>query len=91
MPNLDDLQAQLQQVRQNLYDCFKGRSDTLMELLDAIASNSNARSPAELSLNPLFHRDYSAQYTRQLNISSNLAVWSKRHRSNSSRKNNSLR
>lgn len=61
MPNLDDLQAQFQQFRQDLYDCFKQRSDTLMELLDALASNSNARSPAELSLNPL-RRDYSALY-----------------------------
>jgi hypothetical protein len=33
-----------------------------MDLLDAIASNSNARSPAALSLNPLFQRDYSALY-----------------------------
>jgi hypothetical protein len=62
MPNLEDLQVQFQQLRQDLYDCFIARSDTLMELLDALASNSNARSPAELSLNPLFRRDYSALY-----------------------------
>jgi hypothetical protein len=62
MPNLEDLQAQFQELRQDLHDCFIARSDTLMELLDAIASNSNASSPAELSLNPLFCRDYSALY-----------------------------
>lgn len=57
-----DLIAQFQKFRQGLHDCFEQRPDTLMDLLDALASNSNARSPAELSLNPLFRRDYSALY-----------------------------
>ena len=29
-----------------------------MDLIDAIASNISAKSPVELSLNPLFHRQY---------------------------------
>jgi hypothetical protein len=33
-----------------------------MELVDAIAANTTARSPVELSLSPLFRREYSALY-----------------------------
>jgi hypothetical protein len=33
-----------------------------MDLLDALSSNQTARSPVELSLNPLFRRNYSALY-----------------------------
>lgn len=62
MPRSEDLKAQFQQWRQNLYDCFEQRQDTLMDLLDALSSNRDARSPAERSLNPLFRRDYSALY-----------------------------
>lgn len=54
--------AQLQKFRQTLYGCFEQRKDCLMDLLDALSSNRNALSPAELSLNPLFRRDYSALY-----------------------------
>jgi hypothetical protein len=31
-------------------------------LVDAIAANTTARSPVELSLSPLFRREYSALY-----------------------------
>ncbi len=48
--------------RQDLYDCFDARQDTVMDLLDALASNNSVRSTVELSLNPLFRRDYSALY-----------------------------
>lgn len=53
---------QFTQFRQDLYDCFDARPDTVMDLLDALASNTSARSTVELSLNPLFRRDYSALY-----------------------------
>lgn len=53
---------QLTQFRQALDDCFDARQDTVMDLLDALASNTSARSTVELSLNPLFRRDYSALY-----------------------------
>ena len=33
-----------------------------MDLVDAIAANTTARSPVELSLSPLFAREYSALY-----------------------------
>ncbi len=49
-------------LRQDLYDCFDARQDTVMDLLDALSSNNSARSTVELSLNPLFRRDYSALY-----------------------------
>ena len=54
--------ATLQGFRQNLYNSFSHRADTLMELIDALASNTNARSVAELSLSPLFRREYSSVY-----------------------------
>ncbi len=56
---------QLTQFRQDLYDCFDPRQDTVMDLLDALASNISARTTVELSLNPLFRRDYSALYKAQ--------------------------
>ena len=64
MPQNDynELIEKFQQFRQKLYQSFKHRRDSLMDLLDALASNLSARSIAELSLNPLFRRDYSALY-----------------------------
>ena len=52
----------LKQFRQALYQSFPYRRDSLLELLDAISSNDRAQSPVELSLNPLFRRQYSALY-----------------------------
>ena len=52
----------LQQFRQQLYNFFPHRADALLELLDALASNTHARSVVELSLSPLFHREYSSVY-----------------------------
>jgi hypothetical protein len=37
--------------RQGLYDLFPRRADALMDLLDALSSNTTARSVVELSLN----------------------------------------
>lgn len=51
-----------QQFRHRLYTNLPNRRDTLMDLLDALSSNQTARSPVELSLNPLFRRNYSALY-----------------------------
>ena len=59
MPQNDynQLITQFQQFRQKLYNLFPHRQDSLMDLLDALSSNVAARSPVELSLNPLFRRD----------------------------------
>ena len=54
--------ARLRQFRQNLYDFFPHRADAVMELIDALASNTRARSVVELSLSPLFRREYSSVY-----------------------------
>jgi hypothetical protein len=51
--------TELAQFRQELYQNFNNRADTLMELVDAISSNSHARSVVEYSLTPCFRRSYS--------------------------------
>jgi hypothetical protein len=53
---------QLAQFRHRLYHSFGNRADTLMELVDAICSNSSARSVVEYSLTPCFRRTYTALY-----------------------------
>lgn len=50
---------ELKQFRQQLYQNFDNRADTLMELVDAICSNPHARSVVEYSLTPCFRRSYS--------------------------------
>jgi len=49
---------QLQRFRQELYLLLPLRRDALLDLLDALSSSPNARSPVELSLSPLFRRQY---------------------------------
>jgi hypothetical protein len=50
----------LEQFRLDLYETLPSRRDTLLDLLDALASNTTARSVVELSLSPFFRRDYSS-------------------------------
>lgn len=54
--------ARLTQFRQSLYGFFPGRADTLMDLVDALTGNIQARSPVELTLSPLFRRAYGSVY-----------------------------
>ena len=56
--NIAETVAQLQQFRQDLYNFLPYRADALLDLIDALASNNNARSVVELSLNSLFRREY---------------------------------
>jgi hypothetical protein len=59
--NPDEMQVsleQLRQFRQQLYSSLAYRGDTIMDLLDALSSNTTAKSVVELSLNPLFRRGY---------------------------------
>jgi hypothetical protein len=53
---------QLQQFRDEVYQNFNKykRTDTLMDLVDALSSNTTAKSVVELTLNPQFQRTYSA-------------------------------
>lgn len=54
---------QLKQFRQEVYQSFNKRADTLMDLLDALSSNTSAQTVVELSLSPFFRRTYSALFT----------------------------
>lgn len=55
--------TQLEQFRQQLYESFPGRADALMDLLDALSSNTTARSVVELCLSPMFRQGYGSVYT----------------------------
>jgi len=52
--------SHLQLFREELYQLLKARPDALLDLLDALSSSPNARSVVELSLSPLFRREYSS-------------------------------
>ena len=63
--NPDEMQValeQLKQFRQQLYSSLAYRGDTIMDLLDALSSDTTAKSVVELSLNPLFRRGYGSVY-----------------------------
>jgi len=53
---------QLKQFRNEVYQNFNNckRSDTLMDLVDALSSNTTARTAVELTLNTHFRRHYTA-------------------------------
>lgn len=50
----------LRDFRQRLYEHFRYRADALFNLLDSLSGNHHARAAVELSLNPLFDREYSS-------------------------------
>jgi hypothetical protein len=52
--------SQLQQFRAELYQLLTARPDALLDLLDAMSGSPGARSVVELSLSPLFRREYSS-------------------------------
>lgn len=52
--------SEMKQFREELYQNFNNRADTLMELVDAICSSPHVRSVVESSLAPCFRRSYSA-------------------------------
>ncbi|MBU1750821.1 MAG: transposase [Chloroflexi bacterium] len=60
--------AQLEQFRQELYQLFPARRDAVLDLLDALCSSPHARSVVELSLNPLFRREYCSVYDAIANL-----------------------
>jgi hypothetical protein len=63
LKNHNQLIAQFRSFRQQLRDCFYRSSDSIIDLLDALAGNSNGSSSvAELSLSPLFQRTYNSIY-----------------------------
>ena len=54
--------SELYDFRKALYGQFRYRADSAMELLDALCSNQYARTPVELSLNPLFRRGHDSLF-----------------------------
>jgi len=52
----------LTQFRQQVYQNFNKRADTLMDLLDALCSHDRARHVVELTLEAAFRRHYTALY-----------------------------
>ena len=54
------MSQKLEQFRLDLYEALPYRRDTLLDLLDALAGNTMARSVVELSLSPFFRRAYSS-------------------------------
>ena len=54
--------SDLYDFRKTLYSQFRYRADSAMELLDALCSNQYARTPVELSLNPLFRRGHDSLF-----------------------------
>lgn len=48
--------------RRQLYTALDSRRETIIELIDSLSSNPQASSVVELSLNPLFRRDYNSLY-----------------------------
>ncbi len=61
-PNLGQSVQDFYQWRSQLYSALSSRRSSVMELLDSNASNLQASTVAELSLNPLFRRDYNSLY-----------------------------
>ena len=55
-----DAVQRLVEFRETLYKTFSYRADATMDLIDAMAGNSSAASPVELSLSSLFPRQYSS-------------------------------
>jgi hypothetical protein len=60
--------TQLEQFRNDIYEWLPHRADALMDLLDALSSNTTARSVVELSLNPFFRREYSSLHDGIANL-----------------------
>lgn len=55
-------EERLIQFRQSLGELLPYRADALINVIDALCSNTSAQSVAELSLNPLFRYQYASIY-----------------------------
>jgi hypothetical protein len=73
--------AMWQQVREEIYRCMKRAGDALFNLTDALLSESQATSLAELSLSPSFERKWPSIYEAledgSIDIEKLRAVWIK--------------
>ena len=57
-----DAEADLATFRHRVYESFPYRADALLDTVDALSGNTQASSVAELSLSPLFGREYGSLY-----------------------------
>ena len=55
-------QQDLEQFRKEVYQSVQKSADALMDVLDALSGQTNARSIAELSMEPSFQREYGSVY-----------------------------
>ena len=55
---LDAIVTKLKEFREKFYRILSRRRDATVELVDALSSNTTAKSVVELSLNPLHRRNY---------------------------------
>lgn len=60
--NSDEHATQLKQFRKQVYQNLNKRADAIMDLLDALSSNSQARSVVELSLEACFRREHTSVF-----------------------------
>jgi hypothetical protein len=60
--NSHEQATQLTQFRQEVYQNFNKRADALMDLLDALSSQSRAQSVVELSLESCFRREHTSVF-----------------------------
>jgi hypothetical protein len=57
---INQLTEKVIQFRKSIYESLEYRADAIMDLLDALSSNTSASSVVALSLNTLFRRNYSS-------------------------------
>jgi hypothetical protein len=50
--------SKVKNFRDQIFGCFSNRADATMELIDALAGNTDATSVVQLSLNPMFRHGY---------------------------------
>lgn len=60
--NSDEHATQLEQFREQVYQNLNKRADAIMDLLDALSSNNQARSVVELSLEACFRREHTSVF-----------------------------
>jgi hypothetical protein len=67
------------QLRHHVYQCYERSADALFELGDALSSEASARSLPELSLSPVFRRQWASVYEAledgQINERGWMTVW----------------
>jgi hypothetical protein len=60
--NSNEHATQLKQFREQVYQNLNKRADAIMDLLDALSGNSQARSVVELSLEACFRREHTSVF-----------------------------